>query len=63
MYTQGAVFTWPNGREGTMHTEVRLDREIYYAIWVTMWSLLYCKSLNRIFFDHYPLLLSIDVFT
>lgn len=62
MFTQGAEYTWSNGRKGRRHTEVRLDRLLHNSAWVNLWPLSHCKTLYRVSSDHYPIILSFDVF-
>ncbi|MCH88626.1 endonuclease/exonuclease/phosphatase family protein, partial [Trifolium medium] len=54
--TQGAKFTWSNGRRGRAHTEERLDRVICNQSWIDSWSSNSCCTLPKNRSDHYPLL-------
>ncbi|XP_058783905.1 uncharacterized protein LOC131658652 [Vicia villosa] len=54
--TSGALFTWKNGRSGSMHIERRLDRTICNQSWLDFWPINSCRTLARNKSDHYPLL-------
>lgn len=57
---KGAEFTWSNGRESRYHIELRLDRSIVNADWISFWSGTSCNILVRCNSDHYPLSLTMN---
>jgi hypothetical protein len=55
--TQGAFFTWTNGRRGRHTTHKRLDRAICNMDWVNACSSVSVSTLTKIRSDHFPILL------
>lgn len=62
MHTHGMKFTWNNGKYENRCNEEWLDRTIHNATWLSQWSPNSCKTLNKQFSDHHPLLLHFDVY-
>ncbi|GAU40165.1 hypothetical protein TSUD_292700 [Trifolium subterraneum] len=55
--TQGAFFTWTNGRRSRHSTHKRLDRAICNMDWVNACSSVRVLTLTKIRSDHFPILL------
>lgn len=62
MDTIEAEFTWSNGRHSRGHTVIRLDKTLCNAEWYSVWSETCCKTLIKEFSNHYPFLLSFDIY-
>lgn len=55
--TCGTNYTWFNGRRGTTHTQMRLDRSICNEDWIYFGDTSACCTLTLSQSDHYPFLL------
>lgn len=54
--TQGARYTWCNGRATRDSINIRLGRMICNDIWLSSWKKLSYCTLTRNYLDHHPLL-------
>jgi hypothetical protein len=61
LQTRGAEFTWSNGRGGNRYTEKRLDRAVCNQAWLNSCCSSSVTALTRVSFDHFPLLLDLQV--
>ncbi|KAK2456861.1 hypothetical protein QL285_004189 [Trifolium repens] len=59
--TNGAEFTWDNGRGGLRHTERRLDRVICNQAWLDLCTTLNVSTLTKHKSDHFPNLLDFNL--
>ena len=59
--TLGALYTWYNGRLNSDNVALCLDRAICNEAWTEFWGTTTCTAQVRIYSDHNPLLLQMEV--